>query len=188
MNKLNLLAGLLLSCSFTAAAQDAPAPSVKSHFTGVRFGPSLTTITGNDATNTQVGAHAGIYYLTMESDKVGIQLEAQYSLQGAELERGHLLLHYLNIPVVSKLFLSPNASILGGGYCGLLLAQRYQYGGYTNMEGADYGLTYGLSFGNESKATISLRHQVGLARIFNKYSRSKNQTLQLSLNYCLFNK
>ncbi|AKD02938.1 hypothetical protein POKO110462_01650 [Pontibacter korlensis] len=151
--------------------------------------PSLTTIALKDGPwqGAQLGGHAGFYYLTMQSDKVGVQVEVQYSFQGAELERGHLLLHYLNVPITGKIFVAPNVSLQGGAYAGLLLDQRYEYEAIDSrpqMEGKDYGLVYGLSFGNESKATFSLRHQVGLANII----KAKNQVLQLSVAYCLSKK
>ncbi|MFD2246561.1 porin family protein [Pontibacter ruber] len=192
MNKFYpLLAGLLLLCTLYATAQEQinTPLAAKKKYTSIKVGPSFATLSpkGEPWLCPQFGAHAGLYYLTMESDRLGIQAEAQYSFQGAELDRGHLLLHYLNIPITAKFFVAPEVSLQGGGYAGLLLEERYEYEAYNsrpNMEGADYGLVYGLSYGNESKLTVSLRHQVGLADIIG----AKNQVVQLSLAYCVSSK
>lgn len=184
-----LFLGLFLLCSTSVTAQEQASSSAKRKFTSIKIGPSLTTLSPKDEpwAGGQIGAHAGISYLTMENDWLGIQLEAQYSLQGAKIDRGHLLLHYLNIPVLAKLFVAPNVSFQGGAYAGLLLSERYEFESYSsrpNMEGTDYGLAYGVTFGDEAKLTCSLRHQVGLANVIH----AKNQVFQLSLSYCISSK
>lgn len=195
MGKLYVLLAACLLLSYPGAAQKqlAGTPAAKQKFTSIRLGPSLTTIAGKDVSGNkfQAGAHAAISYLSMDNDKFGIETELQYSFQGTELNGGHLLLHYINVPLTARLFLSPKLGIQGGGYGGLLLKQRYEYEAYRaspNVEGMDYGLAYGLSFGNVRKATLHLRHQVGLANIGGKDVRSKNQVLQLSVAYCVSRK
>lgn len=187
MNKLyQLLAACALLFSFTASAQTTSPQQDKQKYTSIKIGPSLTTLAIKDASwqDMQPGAHAGLYFLFMENDKFGIQTEVQYSLQGAGVEQGHLTLHYINVPVLAKYFIEPKVSLQGGAYAGLLLSQRFareSRSAATNLDSKDYGLAYGISFGNESKATVSLRHQVGLANI----NDAKNQAFQLSVSYCL---
>jgi hypothetical protein len=185
-----LLIGLCLFCSTTLMAQEQASPSSdKRKYTSIKIGPSLTTLApkGEPWFGGQIGVHAGITYLTMENDWLGIQMEAQYSLQGAKIDRGHLLLHYFNVPLLAKAFIAPRVSLQGGGYAGLLLSERYEFEAYSsrpNMKGSDYGLAYGITFGDEAKLTGSLRHQVGLAKVID----AKNQVFQLSLSYCISSK
>ncbi|EJF11843.1 outer membrane beta-barrel protein [Pontibacter sp. BAB1700] len=191
MHKLYLLlfTVLFLLYSTTMMAQEQASSSAKRKYTSIKIGPSLTALSpkGEPWFGGQIGAHAGISYLTMENDWLGIQLEAQYSLQGAKINRGHLLLHYLNVPVLAKVFLAPNVSLQGGAYAGLLLSERYEFESYSsrpNMKGADHGLLYGLTYGDEAGLTFSLRHQVGLVKVIH----AKNQVFQLSLSYCISSK
>lgn len=185
-----LVAGLLLLCTTSVSAQEQiSSPITESKYTSIKLGPSLTTLSpkGEPWLGRQFGAHAGVTYLTMQNNWLGIQAEAQYSLQGAKIERGHLLLHYLNVPVVAKFFVDPLVSFQAGAYAGLLLHERYERGSYVsrpNMDDKDYGLVYGVTYGNEAKLTFSLRHQVGLANVI----YAKNQVLQLSLAYCISSK
>lgn len=185
-----VIAALLLLCLSPAIAQDTPPNAEKSKYTSIRLGLNFATIAGQDiaGTNWQPGAHAGVYLLTMETDKVGIQTEVQYSLQGSEMERGHLLLHYITVPVTAKYFFEPNTSIQGGAYGALLVSQKYEFESFSNspgLEGIDYGLAYGFSYGDESKYTISLRHHLGLANVLDKSVKAKNHTIQLSIAFCV---
>ncbi len=191
MHKFYLLAaGFILLCLTSVFAQEQTLPPVaKGKYTSIKLGPSLTTLStkGEPGPGGQIGVHAGISYLSMENNWLGIQVEAQYSLQGAKIDRGHLLLHYLNIPVLAKFFVAPNVSFQAGAYAGLLLSERYELESYTyrpNMKGTDHGLAYGITFGDEAKLTCTLRHQVGLANVIH----AKNQVLQLSLSYCISSK
>lgn len=186
----------LLLFIYPATAQQKTTDTLavsKQKFTSIRVGLNAANILGKDMRSNDflVGAHVGLSHLSMESETFGIQAEVQYSYQGAKSKSEELLLQYITIPVVAKYFIAPDVSLFGGGYGGLLIAQKYKTESRstsTNLEGADYGLAYGISYGDESSFTFSLRHHLGLANVIDKDIRAKNQVIQMSVSYCLSNK
>jgi len=161
-------------------------------YTALKAGISSTNFRGEvEGTSAQVGAHTGFYALCMESQYFGIQPEIQYSLQGADIEQGHLLMHYVVVPVMFKFFPGPAISLQAGPYAGFLLSSEVESDNgpsqYTG-KGQDFGFAYGLSFGNEGKLTVSARHHVGLSNLASKAGNVKHQVFQVSLGVCISKK
>jgi hypothetical protein len=165
----------------------------KRSYTGIKGGANLSTFSGDlQNLEMQFGANAGIYALYMESEHFGIQPEIQYSLQGTgEKGRGHLLMHYLAIPIMLKYYPAPTFSIQAGPYAALLLKSKYEYEAIdmtdNKAKGNDFGFAYGFSVGNESKLTFGVRHHVGLSSIYKDF-KAYNQTVQASLSFCFSQK
>src|SRR5690606_23192891 len=75
-----LVAGLFLLCSTSVPAQEqTSSPVTEGKYTSINLGPSLTTLSpkGEPWLGRQFGAHAGVTYLTMQNNWLGIQAEAQ---------------------------------------------------------------------------------------------------------------
>lgn len=189
MNRLFSLFFFLLFIAHSGLAQEQSTVQqpAKKTYTSIKAGINLTRFSGDVAEqSTQVGANGGVYFLYMQSEHFGIQPEIQYSLQGAGVDRGHMLLHYMVVPVMAKVFPTPNFSFQAGPYVGLLIKGKYEYEAYdgdANANGRDLGLAYGVSIGNESKVTVSARHHVGLTSLYSE--KVKNQAIQLSLGVCI---
>lgn len=198
MNKLYTILILILLLPNSGFAQQSDAAEQQKEkaasrsYTSVKAGINFTSFRGEaEGTSMQVGAHAGFYALYMESRYFGIQPEIQYSLQGARIGEDHLLMHYVVVPIMFKLFPGPAVSIQAGPYAGFLLSSKVetdsspaQYIG----KGQDFGFAYGLTFGNEGKLTVSARHHVGLSSLASSRGNVKNQVFQVSLGVCVSKK
>ncbi|ARS37179.1 porin family protein [Pontibacter actiniarum] len=183
---------LLLFLAGKGFSQSSGAAPAQAKYFGVKAGANLSNFTGDaEGTSTQAGFHGGLYALYMESQHFGIQPEVYYSAQGAAIENGHLRLHYVTVPIMLKVFPAPAFSVQAGPYAALLLSSKVETDSYPaqyNGNGQDFGLAYGLSFGNESKFTVSARHQIGLFNLNDEEGKIKNQVFQVSLGLCISRK
>ena len=193
MTKLYILLAAILCITTQSMAQqhtEEQKPTSKKSITGIKGGINFSTYSGDIQGNKmQLGANAGIYALYMESERIGIQPELQYSLQGSEIDNGgHMLMHYLVVPVLLKVYPEPGFSIQAGPYASFLLAGKYEYEAVdtkiTNSNGQDFGFVYGLSLGNEEKLTLGIRHHVGLSSIY-KSQKLRNQVIQVAVGFCI---
>lgn len=184
---------LLFAYSGFAQEENAADQPAKKSYTGIKGGVNFSRFSGENLSgqSMQVGANGGIYFLYMESKHFGIQPEIQYSLQGTGMGNGHLLMHYAVVPVMFKFFPDPAVAIQAGPYAGVLLSSEVESDSYQAQyagKGQDFGLAYGLSVGNESTVTVSIRHHVGLSNLSTESGKVKNQTIQLSLGVCISQK
>ncbi|WP_299818817.1 porin family protein [uncultured Pontibacter sp.] len=180
---------ILSFCSKSIAQQHEQLPDSKKNYFGVKAGVNLSTFSGDEESKMQLGANGGIYALYMESEHIGIQPELQYALQGTGVSNGgHIFMHYLSIPVMLKVYPTPNFSFQAGPYAAFLLSAKYEYEAVdiklNNTKGQDFGFAYGFSFGNEEKITFGIRHHVGLTSIY-KDSKLRNQSIQASVGFCI---
>lgn len=161
-------------------------------YTGVKAGISFTNFRGEtEGASMQVGAHAGFYALYMQSPYFGIQPEVQYSLQGAQINKDHLLMHYVVVPFMFKLFPGPSISLQAGPYAGFLLSSEVETDSYPaeyKGKGQDFGFAYGLTIGNEGTLTVGARHHVGMSSLASSGGSVRNQVFQVSLGICISKK
>jgi len=143
MRKLCIFLIAVLCFSGTALAQQQAA---KKNYTGVRAGLNLSTFSGDtEDLGMQVGAHGDFYALYMESKRIGLQPEIQYSLQGTKTENGgHLLMHYVVVPLMLKVFPAPAFSIQAGPDAGFLFSSKYEREAVGIVDNRSKGQDFGL--------------------------------------------
>ena len=189
MKKLFLVAGMIaLSC--TAFAQDLTY--------GVRAGLNVANISGDDApddTDARMGAAVGGFVNYALTEKISIQPELQYSMQGATLKAGDLEsdlnLDYLNVPVLVGYNLMEGLNVLTGPQLGLLLSAEADLDGETSDVKDDYKSTdvawaIGGSY-DLNNLNFNLRYNMGLTSIGEEVDGEsadvKNGVIQFAVGY-----
>lgn len=143
----------------------------------------------------KIGYHVGLGAEFITTPYFSIQPELVYSLQGATIDQSegiYLNYHYLNLPLVFKIYFLEEASFdLGAQYGFLLKATNKDDYGPENITDDvnrhDFALVFGFSYKLDEKFLFSLRYNMGLSNtggqdvIFEQ--RLTNKTLQLTAAY-----
>lgn len=190
MKKLFLVAGMIaLSC--TAFAQDMSY--------GVRAGLNMANVSGDDVDDSdpRMGAVIGGFVNFALTEKISIQPELQYSMQGATLKLGDLesdlTLDYLNVPVLAGYSIMEGLSVQTGPQLGLLLSaeqEDFQDGEMEdvkdNFTSTDFAWVIGGSY-DLNNLNFSVRYNMGLASVGEEVGGEsndiKNGVIQLSVGY-----
>lgn len=94
---------------------------------GLKLGFNFANVSGIDDFQQRTGLSAGLFAGARLGDKLGFQIDALYSQQGAEVGNTYsdivqdFNLDYISIPVVVKYYLSDNLNIHAGPQMGILL-------------------------------------------------------------------
>ena len=94
---------------------------------GLKLGFNFANVSGIDDFQQRTGLSAGLFAGARLGDKLGFQIDALYSQQGAEVGNTYsdivqdFNLDYISIPVVIKYYLSDNLNIHAGPQMGILL-------------------------------------------------------------------
>lgn len=94
---------------------------------GFKLGFNFANVSGIDDFQQRTGLSAGLFAGARLGDKLGFQIDALYSQQGAEVGNTYsdivqdFNLDYISIPVVVKYYLSDNLNIHAGPQMGILL-------------------------------------------------------------------
>ncbi len=157
-----LLAGmLLLAIEWPLAAQEA---------WGLQAGINVSVLGTTGTYQPRLGWHGGLYYSQHNDVQFGWQVGLQYSLQGARINNGYngrLSYHYLNLPLLLRLYFSgPYYIEVGpqGGY--LLNAQYREQGGYSESKTAvvqkfDIQAVAGIGREQDDGSTLGMRFAFG---------------------------
>ncbi len=102
---------------------------------GAKGGLNITTLGGFDSGNSpQLRLHSGLYYQQRLEQQYGLAIELQYSIQGARaanISRRYLAYHYVNLPVMLKIYNINNAYLEIGPQFGYLLFAKFYDDGFT---------------------------------------------------------
>lgn len=94
---------------------------------GLKLGFNFANVSGIDDFQQRTGLSVGLFAGARLGDKLGFQIDALYSQQGAEVGNTYsdivqdFNLDYISIPVVVKYYLSDNLNIHAGPQMGILL-------------------------------------------------------------------
>jgi hypothetical protein len=143
----------------------------------------------------KIGYHAGLAAEFITTPYFSIQPELVYSLQGATIDQSQGIYqnyHYLNLPLLFKIYFLENSSFDLGAQYGYLLkaANKDDFGSVNrtdNVNRQDFALVFGFSYKLDEKFLFNLRYNMGLSNtggqdvIFEQ--RLTNKTLQLTAAY-----
>jgi len=162
---------------------------------GVKGGLNFATLTGGNSsefgwtTDFNLGVMAEIKI----SDKFSLQPELMYSGQGygSSVEsEGIIALNYLNVPLISKYYVTKGLSIEAGPQVGFLLSTKGGTQDYKDrFKTTDFGVNFGLGYKFDNGINFSVRYNLGLTNINNTdgiSGKNKNGVLQISIGYFIF--
>lgn len=131
------------------------------------------------------GIHLGAFVNFNIIDELYIQPELLYSLQGAHFKndksnldyKEHL--HYINLPLVARYYLTENISVHAGPYVGLLIGGKAKgnfFGSEIDqkieevrpLKPLDFGLVAGVAYQLLNRVNLGVRFNLGLANIAKK--------------------
>jgi hypothetical protein len=156
---------------------------------GLKGGLNFATIGGDAAgVKSKTDFHVGFFFLTMESEKFGVQPEFIFSRQGAQASGVKINYDYVNVPVMFNYYPEENFFIQGGPQLGLLINAKIKDGdGSIDVKNqlTSLDLSLGLGCGYQSGSTIiGLRYNIGLTDTASDApGKYPNRVLQLSIGF-----
>jgi len=161
-----------------------------------KAGLNFSTLGKVDASfQPKIGYHAGVAAEFITTPYFSIQPELVYSLQGATIDQSQGIYqnyHYLNLPLVFKVYFLEDASFDLGAQYGYLLkaANKDDYGSdniTSDVNRHDFALVFGFSYKLNEKFLFNLRYNLGLSNTGGQdiiyEQRVTNKTLQLTAAY-----
>ncbi|NDP27781.1 MAG: PorT family protein [Flavobacterium sp.] len=136
---------------------------------------------GAPSTSTLVGVNVGLFVDIKVADKLVIQPELLYSMQGTKLNWlndgatiNSFKLAYINIPVMAKYYAAKNFSIEFGPQIGFLTSAKVN--GTANGQtvdvdakqfynSTDFGINFGAGYDFTKKVSIGMRYNLGLSNV-----------------------
>jgi long-subunit fatty acid transport protein len=189
MKKIILAAIAVMTFSFANAQQ--------TRF-GVKGGLNVTTFAGGNYWDAKslVGAHVGGFAEIKIIERLAIQPELLFSMQGAKLEgygdKFDDKLNYINIPVLAKFYITKQFTAEAGPQIGFLVSAKSDGEDAKDFyKSTDLGFNFGVGYNFTENLSVGLRYTVGLSNVadyesqdFDEYLDSpKNSVLALSLAY-----
>lgn len=159
---------------------------------GVKGGINIASIGGGSyagvsGLSSKVGLHLGGVVESPISDKLSIQGELLYSLQGSKWNYSsvdNLSLSYINLPVLAKYYFIEGLSAEAGPLVGFLISSNADNADFATL---DLAFTIGASYKLNENIFFSLRYNKGLANINKNDStgnfKFKNNVFQISAGY-----
>ena len=163
---------------------------------GVKAGLNVADIGAKDLGYvTRLGYHVGGFTEAIITPFFSIQPELVYSLQGAATDNSREVYsnyHYINIPLVAKVYFYQDASIELGVQYGFLLAAQQKTNYYTDnitkqVNRNDFALVMGVAYKFGDHYNFGIRYNLGITDTAGRSiifeQRATNRVLQLSLGY-----
>nr|WP_314839892.1 porin family protein [uncultured Flavobacterium sp.] len=179
---------------------------------GIKGGLNLATFAGDTDgldLKSKAGLNVGGFVEVKLSEKVSLQPELLYSMQGAKTDDFEVVvdnqiytgdvsinLSYLNIPVMMKYYAAEKFNLEVGPQIGFLLSAKTvakvnsneaEEDVKDNFESVDFGLNFGAGYDFTKNISAGLRYNLGLANIGKTEagddSKITNSVLSLSLAY-----
>jgi hypothetical protein len=176
------------------AGQQVLAQEIGKGALGVKGGVNVSSLGGNASQigSAKFGFHAGMYLAVRISDRIGFQPELVYSQQGFQFNNAFtdafaVNYNYLNLPLLTKIYVAGGTSVQVGPQLGYLLNSDELY----PVKKIDVALAMGVGYEMESGLHFSLRYNLGLlntiANAPNLSPSSTNRVFQLSIGYTFGN-
>jgi len=168
---------------------------------GIKAGLNYANVSGIEDFNQRQGISAGLFAGARLGDKLGFQIDALYSQQGAEVDQSisqvisEFNLDYISIPIVLKYYLTENVNIHAGPQLGILLNEETNVFNQTisavEANTADWLGTIGVGLDLPLGLRAEARYSFGLSRVngsvslpdFDDLSNSRTQMTTLSIGY-----
>lgn len=157
------------------------------HTIGIMGGGSFSTISNYEG-DLLLGLTGGIYYEWKLSDRLAFQSNILY-VQKGEKGKGnvlHLKLHYINMPIMLKYYITPEFSIFSGINSDFLVGVTSNSFDKSYFNNTDWGLPFGLSYLISNNFEIGVIYNLGLTEIDNNTMNSnklKNNFGNITLTY-----
>lgn len=142
---------------------------------GVKLGFNFANVSGIEDFDQRTGLSAGLFAGARLGDKLGLQIDALYSQQGAEVGQTYsdivqdFNLDYISIPVVVKYYITENLNIHAGPQMGILLNDETSVVGqvFDNIgtDSLDWLGTLGLGLDLPLGLRAEARYSFGLTRV-----------------------
>lgn len=152
-------------------------------------------------TNSKVGFHGGAYLTAMFSEKIGLQPEILFSMQGSEVDlfgdKGKFNFNYVNVPVLVRFNITDMVNIHAGPQLGLLLSAEAKGDDGSSedikdsMKGTDISAAFGLGIDLPMGLNFGLRYNLGLVDVAEDDDGDvelKNSNFQIYVGFRLFGK
>ena len=157
---------------------------------GIKGGLNLVNLSGDlEETSFKPAYHLGLFGHLMISEDYTLQPEIIYSKQGANNEDSDYsyALHYLNVPIIGKFYVSDRINLQIGPQIGFLLDSEFQNGIDIGLEDWTKGtsLAIGLGIGYDHEIFVfDIRYNMGLSNIFDPFELTlPNQTINLGEDF-----
>ena len=168
---------------------------------GIKAGLNYANVSGFDDFNQRQGISAGIFAGAKLGDKIGFQIDALYSQQGAEVDQSisqvinEFNLDYISIPVVLKYYLTDNVNIHAGPQLGILLNEETSVLNQTidaiDANSADWLGTIGIGLDFPLGLRAEVRYSFGLTKVngqvtipsIDDLNNSKTSLTTISIGY-----
>ncbi|MBX2966763.1 MAG: PorT family protein [Cyclobacteriaceae bacterium] len=191
MKKINLLFFVLLLSASAAVAQVEFSAGLKGGLNFAKLDGQMADFSGTLKNKT--GFHGGAFAL-IKFSKIGIQPEVIFSQQGSTFRvstdnfDGNF--DYINVPVILKLYTVAGINLQAGPQFGFLNRaeiDNYDYKG--SFKNSDLSVALGVGWDLPFGLTIDARYNLGISEIEDDpaYEAVKNQVIQVSLGYKIFN-
>ena len=155
---------------------------------GVKLGFNFANVSGIEDFEQRTGLSAGFFAGARLGDKLGLQIDALYSQQGAEVGATYseivedFNLDYISIPVVVKYYITDNLNIHAGPQMGILLNDETSVVGqvFDNIKAdtVDWLGTVGLGLELPLGLRAEARYSFGLTRVNGSVSIPSLPTIQ----------
>ncbi len=159
---------------------------------GIKAGLNSSNFMGEEGTKALVGFHSGFVGEFRFNDKISLQPELLYSVQGAKLDADKSVkLHYFTVPVIGKYYISNIFCLEAGPYIGFLLAAKQAGRDVRDFyKTTDFGFDFGGSLLLTDDISVGLRYGLGLVGLkevpATQIKNPKNAVYQFNLLYKFF--
>ena len=131
---------------------------------GIKGGLNYASVTGVESSQLQPtgGLNFGGMAEIFISEKFSLQPELMYSGQGFS-DNGIISLHYLNVPVMGKYYVTKRLSLEAGPQIGFLLSAREAKEKLRKHDNKlDFGVNFGIGYKLDNGLNFGLRYNLGL--------------------------
>lgn len=148
-------------------------------------------------TKAKVLFHGGVFVTWMFSEKLGIQPEALFSMQGSKYDfdtyDAGLITNYVNVPILVRYNITDMFSVHAGPQFGILLSAEEEFDGdkediKDDFKGTDIGLAFGLEADLPARLGVGARYVLGLTNVLESDSsfddaELKNGVIQIYVKF-----
>jgi len=168
---------------------------------GANFANQNISGSGSFDTKMKVLFHGGVFVTVMFSEKLGVQPELLFSMQGCKYDitgyDGGLTTNYLILPILVRYNINDMFSVHAGPQFGFLLSAEEEFDGdkediKDDFKGSDIGLAFGLEADLIAKLGVGARYILGLSNTLDSNgsfgdAELKNGVIQIYVKFRIKN-